>query len=346
MNFQELITKITKSILDNITPYLQDTLKRDKTFKAKVTEVIKDGKVKILYSGKIHTASTTLPCELNDMVRVCVPNGNWQDLYVVENRSKGRTIRDMFNNLNNVTKRVDGMITNGEAAVSCTHEWNGTVLTVTSASGTSSADLKGETGKSAYEYALDGGYAGTEEDFAEKNAQEIYTKDEIDESMLTINNDLTSVKNQSFPKLTDFARNKTYKIATFRYGGNVELLISPFGDYGGPSAIVNCTSFELTVLSNRRSTSTAYEKRIVVYRTGSNYSDYVFHVYMICPNYNEGITVTLLNSYTMYTFEKVDVTDTYSSEISGKTLVADSQGTKMGDYFYSATFSASPTYPT
>lgn len=34
----------------------------------------------------------------------------------------------------------------GEAGVSVTHEWNGTVLTVTSASGTSSADLKGEQG--------------------------------------------------------------------------------------------------------------------------------------------------------------------------------------------------------
>lgn len=34
----------------------------------------------------------------------------------------------------------------GKDGVSCTHEWDGTVLTVTSASGTSSADLKGEKG--------------------------------------------------------------------------------------------------------------------------------------------------------------------------------------------------------
>lgn len=34
----------------------------------------------------------------------------------------------------------------GEDGVSCTHSWNGTTLTITSASGTSSADLKGETG--------------------------------------------------------------------------------------------------------------------------------------------------------------------------------------------------------
>ena len=37
--------------------------------------------------------------------------------------------------------------TNGTNGVSCTHSWNGTTLTVTSASGTSSADLKGAKGE-------------------------------------------------------------------------------------------------------------------------------------------------------------------------------------------------------
>lgn len=36
--------------------------------------------------------------------------------------------------------------TDGEDGVSCTHTWNGTTLSITSASGTSSADLKGEKG--------------------------------------------------------------------------------------------------------------------------------------------------------------------------------------------------------
>ena len=35
----------------------------------------------------------------------------------------------------------------GKDGISCTHYWDGTTLTVTSASGTSSADLKGENGK-------------------------------------------------------------------------------------------------------------------------------------------------------------------------------------------------------
>lgn len=72
----------------------------------------------------------------------------------------------------------------GKNGVSATHSWNGTTLTITSASGTSSADLKGAkgepgadgqpglAGKSAYQYALDGGYTGTEEEFARKLASE------------------------------------------------------------------------------------------------------------------------------------------------------------------------------
>lgn len=44
--------------------------------------------------------------------------------------------------------------TNGTDGVSCTHSWSGTTLTVTSASGTSSADLKGETGADGENYSV------------------------------------------------------------------------------------------------------------------------------------------------------------------------------------------------
>ena len=43
----------------------------------------------------------------------------------------------------------------GAAGVSATHSWNGTVLTITSASGTSSADLKGETGLQGNPFTFD-----------------------------------------------------------------------------------------------------------------------------------------------------------------------------------------------
>lgn len=98
---------------------------------------------------------------------------------------------------------------NGESA---THSWNGTTLTVTSASGVSSADLKGDkgdkgdtgekgadgqpgkdgaNGKSAYEYAQDGGYSGTEEAFMQLLANIMSIDLAIDETdsrlYLTIN---------------------------------------------------------------------------------------------------------------------------------------------------------------
>lgn len=70
----------------------------------------------------------------------------------------------------------------GDDGVSVTHEWDGTTLKITSASGTSSVDLRGPTGpigikgnpgdagKSAYEYARDGGYMGSETKFSEQLA--------------------------------------------------------------------------------------------------------------------------------------------------------------------------------
>jgi hypothetical protein len=80
--------------------------------------------------------------------------------------------------------------TNGKDGTSVTHSWSGTTLTVTSASGTSSADLKGadgkdgkdgavgatgNTGKSAYQQAVDGGYTGSEVEFEQKLARDIPT---------------------------------------------------------------------------------------------------------------------------------------------------------------------------
>lgn len=61
-------------------------------------------------------------------------------------------------------------VANIKDGISATHSWSGTTLTITSASGSSSADLKGADGKSAYKYAQDGGFEGTEEEFAEKMA--------------------------------------------------------------------------------------------------------------------------------------------------------------------------------
>ena len=82
-----------------------------------------------------------------------------KNIGVTENGGGGSG-EDGFSPIANVTQVADGAIisitdkdgtttaavTNGKDGVSATHSWNGTTLTITSASGTSSANLKGEKG--------------------------------------------------------------------------------------------------------------------------------------------------------------------------------------------------------
>lgn len=55
----------------------------DKTIKAKVITVKGNGKYEVLYSGKTHTVSSSIPCTTNDYVWVCAPCNNWNNLFVV-----------------------------------------------------------------------------------------------------------------------------------------------------------------------------------------------------------------------------------------------------------------------
>ena len=57
--------------------------------------------------------------------------------------------------------------TGAKATGEVTHEWDGTTLKVTSASGTSEADLEGPQGKSAYAVAKDNGFEGTAAEWLE-----------------------------------------------------------------------------------------------------------------------------------------------------------------------------------
>ena len=51
----------------------------------------------------------------------------------------------------------------------------------------------GADGKSAYAYAVEGGYTGTEGEFAEKLAEETYSKSEIDAIMGSYINDIDTL---------------------------------------------------------------------------------------------------------------------------------------------------------
>ena len=52
---------------------------------------------------------------------------------------------------------------------------------------------EGKDGKSAYAYAVEGGYTGTEEEFAAKLAEETYSKSEIDAIMGSYINDIDTL---------------------------------------------------------------------------------------------------------------------------------------------------------
>ena len=59
----------------------------------------------------------------------------------------------------------------------------GTAVNEALAQAKASGEFDGADGKSAYEYAQDGGYTGTETEFAAKLAEETYSKSEIDSAL-------------------------------------------------------------------------------------------------------------------------------------------------------------------
>lgn len=76
------------SILKNIKRAINGEGKYDKTFTGNVVEVLKGGKTcRVAYNGSYYTVSTTINVKELDMVRVCAPMNNWNDLFVVENCS-------------------------------------------------------------------------------------------------------------------------------------------------------------------------------------------------------------------------------------------------------------------
>ena len=83
MNYQELINNLTQTILTNIKTALNSEYKCDKTYKAKVVEVVNVGKYKILINGKTYTATSSTLCDIDDLVWACAPCGNISNLFIV-----------------------------------------------------------------------------------------------------------------------------------------------------------------------------------------------------------------------------------------------------------------------
>lgn len=87
-NYIEEINKMTEATLKVVKDMIKKCAKFDQTITAQVVEIITAQKVRVKYNSSVFTASTTIPCEIGDIVRVIAPCGNWSDLFVVVNKGK------------------------------------------------------------------------------------------------------------------------------------------------------------------------------------------------------------------------------------------------------------------
>lgn len=88
MDYQEIINSIVSTIQDSVRKIIKNETKFDQTITAQVVEIVTAQKVRVKYNSSVFTASTTIPCEIGDIVRVIAPCGNWSDLFVVVNKGK------------------------------------------------------------------------------------------------------------------------------------------------------------------------------------------------------------------------------------------------------------------
>ena len=82
MNYTELIKQLSANIIEAVKNLIKKA-EYDQSYKAKITEVVSGKKVKILLNGHTHAATTGISYEVGDIVWVCVPRNNWNNLYIV-----------------------------------------------------------------------------------------------------------------------------------------------------------------------------------------------------------------------------------------------------------------------
>jgi uncharacterized protein YjdB len=138
--------------LDEAIGYVATELPR---LERKIDDIDIPTKVSELYNDSEYITETTLQEEVNTVLKTAKESGEFDGT----DGNDGLSAYQIWLNAGNTGTELDFLESlkgkDGEDGTSVTHEWNGTVLTVTSENGTSSVDLKGETGKS-------GVYVGTD----------------------------------------------------------------------------------------------------------------------------------------------------------------------------------------
>ena len=81
-NYEQIVKNMATTIIKTISKSINTKAKYDKTFKCQITGKVK-GKYQVLYCSNTYTVSSSISCEIGDLVRVCAPCNNWNDLFIV-----------------------------------------------------------------------------------------------------------------------------------------------------------------------------------------------------------------------------------------------------------------------
>lgn len=156
-----------------------------------------------------------------------------------------------------------------------------------------------------------------------------------------LKSDLENKQDKFMTRLTGFERNRIYRIATYGHACGIELHIWPWSYYDSTyPAFVSLGASNISLVAFRNtSAGTGYDKVLSLYKTGSDYTDLKYYVYIELPNYNDNTAIDLINARGLQSFECTDVTNTWSSEISGKTLITNTKSVNAKtNCFYTACF--------
>ncbi|GLC79195.1 hypothetical protein [Lacrimispora brassicae] len=125
MNFQDVYKKIAEDISYLFTN-MANTLKYDKTFRAKVISQESTGKYKILYKNVEYTAKCDGRLNAGDLVWVCAPRNDWNELYVQLGGAIQNQVNQINGNLNNKADK-DVVIIRDQSFADTTVPANGSV---------------------------------------------------------------------------------------------------------------------------------------------------------------------------------------------------------------------------
>ena len=88
INYDEIIKTIASNLRDSFKTLLSKA-KFDRTFKATVVGNIKGNKYQVIYKGETYTVTSDVALSTDQVVRVCAPQNNWSELFVVISGSGG-----------------------------------------------------------------------------------------------------------------------------------------------------------------------------------------------------------------------------------------------------------------